>query len=219
MLSKLGRGIRLMFAVLAVIFLILPADTFGQSTKFQLSFDAADIHASNSTDQWVSLGVLPDGHVRSHNATLRMIIAAAYNVDVDGVSGGPAWLDSERFDINAKTAPSVTITNYMNYGLPNALPRPAFPDEHRLQFSDVASLTHGHHTFKMGVDVSPIHELLINLFQGGGVYTYSGANNYSNWVADVAGINLGDNLTGRHFTTFVQVDRKSTRLNSSHLVI
>src|ERR1035441_5276789 len=34
---------------------------------------------------------------------------------------------------------------------------------------------------------------------------YSGANNYSNWVADVAGINLGDNLTGRHFTTFVQV--------------
>ena len=57
----------------------------------------------------------------------------------------------------------------------------------------------------MGVDVSPIHELLINLFQGGGVYTYSGANAYSNWVADVAGVNLGDNLTGRHFTTFVQV--------------
>jgi hypothetical protein len=112
--------------------------------------------------------------------------------------------DLEKISENG-TAPSVTITNYMNYGLPNALPRPAFPDEHRLQFSDVASLTHGHHTFKMGVDVSPIHELLINLFQGGGVYTYSGANAYSNWVADVAGVNLGDNLTGRHFTTFVQV--------------
>jgi hypothetical protein len=58
----------------------------------------------------------------------------------------------------------------------------------------------------MGFDVSPIHELLINLFQGGGVYTYSGANNYSNWVADVTGVNLGDGLTGRHFTTFVQVN-------------
>ena len=112
--------------------------------------------------------------------------------------------DLEKISENG-VAPSVTITNYMNYGLPNALPRPAFPDEHRLQFSDVVSLTHGHHTFKMGADVSPIHELLINLFQGAGVYTYSGANNYSNWVADVAGINLGDNLTGRHFTTFVQV--------------
>jgi hypothetical protein len=112
--------------------------------------------------------------------------------------------DLEKISENG-TAPSVTITNYMNYGLPNALPRPAFPDEHRLQFADVVSLTHGRHTFKMGMDVSPIHELLINLFQGGGVYTYSGANNYSNWVADIAGINLGDGLTGRHFTTFVQV--------------
>jgi hypothetical protein len=112
--------------------------------------------------------------------------------------------DLEKISENG-TAPSVTITNFMNYGLPNALPRPAFPDEHRLQFSDVVSLTHGHHTFKMGADVSPIHELLINLFQGAGVYTYSGANNYSNWVGDAAGVNLGDNLTGRHFTTFVQV--------------
>jgi len=112
--------------------------------------------------------------------------------------------DLEKISENG-VAPSVTITNYMNYGLPNALPRPAFPDEHRLQFSDVVSLTHGHHTFKMGADVSPIHELLINLFQGGGVYTYSGANNYSNWVADVTGTDLGDNKTGRHFTTFVQV--------------
>ena len=34
--------------------------------------------------------------------------------------------DLEKISENG-TAPSVTITNYMNYGLPNALPRPAFP--------------------------------------------------------------------------------------------
>jgi hypothetical protein len=112
--------------------------------------------------------------------------------------------DLEKISENG-TAPSVGITNFMNYGLPNALPRAAFPDEHRLQFSDVVSLSHGRHTFKMGFDVSPIHELLINLFQGAGVYTYAGANNYSNWVADATGVNLNDGLTGRHFTTFVQV--------------
>src|SRR5207237_10051836 len=61
------------------------------------------------------------------------------------------------------------------------------------------------HRVKIVADVSPIHELLLNLLQGAGVYTYSGANNYSNWVADVAGVNFGDGLTGRHFTTFVQV--------------
>jgi len=113
--------------------------------------------------------------------------------------------DLEMIAANA-TAPSVTVTNFINYGMPNALPRPAFPDEHRLQFTDVLSKTQGTHTLKFGADLNFVHEVLINLFQGGGVYTYSGANNFSNWVADVAGINLGDGLTGRHWSTFVQVN-------------
>ncbi len=103
------------------------------------------------------------------------------------------------------TAPSVSITNVSAYGLPNALPRPAFPDEHRLQFTDIVSKTHGNHSFKAGFDVNLVHELLVNLFQGGGVYSYSGGAAFTNWVADVTGTNLGDGLTGRHFTTFVQV--------------
>ncbi len=104
-------------------------------------------------------------------------------------------------------APSVNITNVMSYGMPNALPRPAFPNEHRLQFADVLSKTVGTHTFKAGVDVSAIHELLINLFQGGGVYNYNGSATgaFSNWAADVMGINLGDGFTGRHFSNFTQV--------------
>jgi len=110
------------------------------------------------------------------------------------------------------SAPSVGITNVGGYGLPNALPRPAFPDEHRLQFTDILSKTHGKHTFKAGFDVNAIHELLINLFQGGGVYSYSGATAFTNWAADTMGINLGDNLTGRHFTTFVQVNDPVTHV-------
>ena len=101
--------------------------------------------------------------------------------------------------------PSVGVTNLLGYGLPNALPRPAFPDEHRLQFSDVVSITRGRHTIKAGGDIHSIHELLVNLFQGGGVYSYTGTGAFSNWVADAAGVNLGDGLTGRHFGSFVQV--------------
>ena len=47
------------------------------------------------------------------------------------------------------------------------------------------------------VDVNVIHEVLINLFQGGGSYSYSGAGAFGNWVADTVGANLGDGLTGR----------------------
>ena len=82
---------------------------------------------------------------------------------------------------------------------------PAFPNEHRLQFADVVSMNHGKHTFKAGFDYSAIHEVLINLFSGGGVYAYNGGSAFQNWAADVMGINLGDGLTGRHFSTFLQV--------------
>jgi hypothetical protein len=112
--------------------------------------------------------------------------------------------DLEVYSANG-TGPFVNITNVMMYGLPNALPRPAFPDEHRLQFGDTISLTRGKHTFKTGVDYNAIHELLINLFQGGGIYNYTGASVFNSWVADVFGVNLGDGLTGRHWGSFVQV--------------
>ncbi len=111
--------------------------------------------------------------------------------------------DLEIYGANG-AAPSVTVSNVLGYGLANALPRPAFPNEHRMQFNDVLSLTKGKHTIKTGVDVNVIHELLINLFSGGGVYTYSGTGSFSNWVGDLYGIDLGDGFTGRHYSTFVQ---------------
>ena len=59
--------------------------------------------------------------------------------------------------------------------MPNALPRVAEPDEHRIQLSDVFSMTHGRHTLKFGGDANIVHEVMINLFQGGGIYSYSGS--------------------------------------------
>jgi len=84
--------------------------------------------------------------------------------------------------------PSISVTNLISYGMPNALPRPAFPDEHRLQLSDTLSQTFGNHQLKYGVDLNFIHELLINLYEGGGLYSYSGASAFSNWALDVYGI-------------------------------
>ncbi len=84
-------------------------------------------------------------------------------------------------------APSVAIGTF-TFGMPNALPRTAEPDEKRLQLTDVFSTTHGRHTFKFGGDFNLVHEVMINLFQGGGVYAYSGSNNganFSNYTADV----------------------------------
>jgi hypothetical protein len=108
--------------------------------------------------------------------------------------------------------PNVTINGLYGYGMPNALPRGAFPDEHRWQFADIFSTTRGKHSFKFGADVNLIHEQLSNLFQGGGIYSYSPgtpAGAFSNWVQDVYGVN-----GGKHYTTFTQVNDPITHVGA-----
>jgi hypothetical protein len=115
--------------------------------------------------------------------------------------------DLETAGANA-AAPSVGIGTF-TYGMPNALPRTAEPDEHRTQITDVFSTTRGHHNLKVGGDFNLVHEVMINLFQGGGIYSYSGTNNainFANWAADSFRGQPGDTdpFAGYHFNSFVQ---------------
>jgi uncharacterized protein (TIGR03435 family) len=50
------------------------------------------------------LQMAPGGRLIATNFTLKMLIEQAYQVKDFQISGGPAWLGTERFDINAKGA-------------------------------------------------------------------------------------------------------------------
>ncbi|MGB6546175.1 MAG: TonB-dependent receptor [Candidatus Acidiferrales bacterium] len=144
------------------------------------------------------------------------------------------WGQDYEYDTANGPGPFVSISGLTTYGETSALPRPAFPDEHRYQMSDDFTIQKGNHSIKLGVDVNLIHELLINLFQGDGSYSYSSsdpalpstsANNvvadcngslpssaltveqeFCGWTADTFGVNLGDTITGRHYASFTQVE-------------
>jgi hypothetical protein len=109
-------------------------------------------------------------------------------------------------DLETATAngpgPAASLTNIGAYGEGIAIPREAEPDEHRWEIFDVISQTRGKHTLKAGVDLNFIHEIMINLFQGNGNYSYSGSNTaaFGNWVQDVYNVN-----GGLHYTSFTQV--------------
>ena len=113
-------------------------------------------------------------------------------------------------------APSVAV-GVLTFGMPNALPRVAEPDEHRIQGSDVLSWSKGRHTFKFGGDINNVHEVMINLYQGGGLYGYSDTNNaaqFADWVADAFAGQSGDTdpYAGYHYNSFVQtVDQVNTK--------
>jgi hypothetical protein len=110
-----------------------------------------------------------------------------------------------------------STTGFFGYGNPNSLPRPAFPDEHRLEFADTVSYVHGNHAIKAGIDISPIHDVLINLFNGAGIYNYnfdnssaaSAAATLQAWIADLYNLPLSSDgltgaLTGKHYNQFFQ---------------
>ena len=111
-------------------------------------------------------------------------------------------------------APYVSLASDSVYGENYALPRTAEPDEHRIQIADTLSASRGRHTIKAGFDLNLIHEVMINLYNGTGQYSYTGSGPaaFSNWVLDVYGINNGDGLTGRHWTSFTQVNDPVTHI-------
>jgi hypothetical protein len=134
------------------------------------------------------------------------------------------WGRDFEFDGTNSGGPSAFINNIASYGETSALPRPAFPDEHRVEIADNFSWSKGAHTMKMGVDLNFIHELLVNLFQGDGNYNYTGSAaipgcpasgtplNFCQWVADAVGADVGDGLTGKHWATFTQVNDPITHV-------
>jgi uncharacterized protein (TIGR03435 family) len=64
------------------------------------AFDVASIRMSQHDD---GQDIDSDqGIFRAHNVTARRLMALAYTLDMSEIIGGPKWLDSDRYDINAK---------------------------------------------------------------------------------------------------------------------
>ncbi len=101
--------------ILPVIFwhAILSSRLPGQQT-----FEAADVRVNRSHAVDASIDLLPGGRLSVRSTTLRqLILFANYNLSKDLLaslgnelaSGGPAWLDSDRFDIVAKADATTSV--------------------------------------------------------------------------------------------------------------
>jgi uncharacterized protein (TIGR03435 family) len=84
---------------------LLAGVAFGQSTASQPAFEASDVHVS-APGANEGGGFLRGGRVEFRGATMLRLIMAAYGVEEEKVAGGPGWLDTDRFDIIARSAPS-----------------------------------------------------------------------------------------------------------------
>jgi uncharacterized protein (TIGR03435 family) len=76
------------------------------STAPTYEYEVATILPSKPGGNGVGLLPSPDGLI-ARNATLQMLVTAAYGVEKYQVSGGPSWFTSDVYDIDAKMESSV----------------------------------------------------------------------------------------------------------------
>jgi uncharacterized protein (TIGR03435 family) len=66
------------------------------------AFEVASIKANHSGDRRMMMSTAPGGRVNVTNLTVKQLITMAYRIKDSQLSGGPGWIDSERYDISAK---------------------------------------------------------------------------------------------------------------------
>lgn len=66
------------------------------------SFEVVSIKPSNPTATGTRVGIAPGGSFQARNVTLRNLIQQAYDVHDFQLFGGPGWINTEKYDIEAK---------------------------------------------------------------------------------------------------------------------
>ena len=78
------------------------ATTLSQAQTLPKEFDVATIKPNAANDNRFMIRPLPGGGLTISGVPLKMLIMEAYDVRAFQVSGGPGWMSTERWDIEAK---------------------------------------------------------------------------------------------------------------------
>ena len=115
----MARTFRIVIAQIVVAATCSLVWTEGPTLRAQVAADASDnppkfevatIKRNVSGASEFSDVFQPDGRYRAFNIRLRDLVSAAYRVRGFQVTGGPSWMASERFDIEAKAADPASMT-------------------------------------------------------------------------------------------------------------
>jgi uncharacterized protein (TIGR03435 family) len=77
-----------------------------QPLATQATFEVASVKTSEPGVSGLFTRFLPGGDVHFTGATMKNLVAIAYNVREFQISGGPTWIGTERFDVDARASTS-----------------------------------------------------------------------------------------------------------------
>jgi len=86
---------------IAAVALYGVTSAFGQSAK-PVEFEIASVKTNKTGQREGGITAIGGGRFRATNIPLKILLATAYDVNFEQISGGPDWLDSERYDVEAR---------------------------------------------------------------------------------------------------------------------
>lgn len=104
---RIGADLRM-----AALFVLASVPLLAQTIPAaNTSFEVASIKRGDPTDRRMGLHAEPSGVFKTENTPLRSLIQYAYGVNDYQITGGPSWMSSDPFTIEAKPeTPIVTST-------------------------------------------------------------------------------------------------------------
>ncbi|HTX39476.1 MAG TPA: TIGR03435 family protein [Bryobacteraceae bacterium] len=100
---------------------VAPAELLGQPTAAAPAFEVASVKPASPQDRVIALFTYPGGRITASLYTLEMLIEEAFDVPKFQVSGGPHWIQVDRFDLEAKP-PASSPSSKANPPYPKAPP-------------------------------------------------------------------------------------------------
>ncbi len=73
-----------------------------QAPAAPITFEVASIKPADPTSHQVRVQMAPGGRLVCNNVNAKFLIEVAYGVRTFQITGGPGWIGTDRFDINAK---------------------------------------------------------------------------------------------------------------------
>src|SRR5215472_1875337 len=95
---------------------------FSQNQTTGPSFEAATVKANKSGEVRMAVDFQGGGRFSATNVPLKILIALAYHVRPEAVTGGPGWLGSDRFDIVANALQCTPAHQILHSFQPAPLP-------------------------------------------------------------------------------------------------
>src|SRR5580692_8874299 len=93
-------------AAVGMLWVCMAGYVSSQPSATQAIFEVASVKPSEPDVLGLFTRFLPGGGVHITGATMKDLVAIAYNVRRFQISGGPAWIGTERYDVDARASTS-----------------------------------------------------------------------------------------------------------------